>query len=387
LRFIENFDFRQPSNDPSSPGSLGPTGLVDPKLRPMKQNAIVLGAEWMVMPNLVFEARYTRKRLVRTIEDTGIITTAGEQYYISNPGEANNTTVPSFDCTGCPINPKASRRFDGVEFRLTRRGGSKWFGQVSYTYSRLLGNYSGLTATDVSDGGGARNSPNVDRAFDEPFMSFDAHGKKIDGPLATDRPNTFKAVGWYTHKWWNMETTIGGYQQVYQGSPLSSYISVNFAPVFVEGRGNFVSVTRDATPPGTAAPAGNFVLGSIQKGRRTPMFSSTDMSLSHKLHVSKNNEAMMVGFEVDVFNMFNQHSVTLINQNLARSGSTDPRPCSAFPGCPATNLSGINYKELLAGYDYIADATAAGITLNSLYGLPYGYQDPRTVRFKVMFIF
>jgi hypothetical protein len=327
----------------------------------------------------VFEARYTRKRLDRTIEDTGITTPAGEQYYISNPGEGFNSVVPVSECTGCPPNPKANRRYDGVEFRLTRRGGAKWFGQVSYTYSRLYGNYSGLTATDISDGGGARNSPNVDRAFDGPQMSYDAHGNLIDGPLGTDRPNTFKAQGWYTHKWWDMETTIGGFQQVYQGSPMSAYISVNAAPVFVEGRGNMVGMTRDAT-------TGNWILGSV-KAQRTPMYSSTDMSLSHKLHVSKNNEAMMVGFEVHAFNMFNQHSVTLIQQNLVRTGSISPAQCTVTPGCPATNISGINYNAMIAGYDYAAAANSAGSTLSSLYGLPYGYQDPRTVRFKVMFIF
>src|SRR5205814_9417965 len=106
------------------------------------------------------------------------------------------------NCNGCPPNPKAVRNYDGVEFRLTRRGGNKT-GSLSYTYSRLYGNYSGLTATDISDGQG-RNGANTDRAFDEPFMSFDAPAKAIDGPLATDRPNTFKAYGYYTLKWWKL---------------------------------------------------------------------------------------------------------------------------------------------------------------------------------------
>ncbi len=133
----------------------------------------------------------------------------------------------------------ASRRYDGVEFRLTRAASAKWFGTVSYTYSRLYGNYSGLTATDISDGGGGRQGSNTSRAFDEPFMSFDAHGKVIDGPEATDRPHAFKGYGYYRLKWWKMETLLGGYQVWYSGSPLSSYMSVWGGPVFVEGRGKF----------------------------------------------------------------------------------------------------------------------------------------------------
>jgi hypothetical protein len=378
MRFIENFDYRQPSNDPSYPGSLGPTGLVDPNLKPMKQHAYVVSAEWAFRPTLSFEARYTRKRLDRTIEDAGIITPTGEQYYITNPGYGVNAHVPTFDCTGCPANPKASRRYDGLEFRATKRS-SKWLGIASYSYSRLYGNYSGLTATDISDGGGARNSPNVDRAFDEPMMSFDAHGKLIDGPLGTDRPHTFKGVGYYLLKWWGMETSIGGFQQIYSGTPLSSYISVWGAPVFTEGRGQFANVTRDPT-------TGNWTLGNVSS-RRTPAYLQTDMSLKHDVKVNKSNEAMRVSFEIQVFNIFNQHSVTLINQNLVRTGSISPDSCTSTGGCPGTNLSGIDYKALLAGYDWIAVSNSSARILNSLYGLPYGWQDARSVRMQIKFVF
>ena len=42
LRFIENFDYREPANDPNQIGSLGATGLVDPNLKPMKQHDMVV---------------------------------------------------------------------------------------------------------------------------------------------------------------------------------------------------------------------------------------------------------------------------------------------------------------------------------------------------------
>ena len=41
-----------------------------------------------------------------------------------------------------------------------------------------------------------------------------------------------------------METLIGAYQQWDSGTPLSTYVSVWGAPVFVEGRGQFANVTR-----------------------------------------------------------------------------------------------------------------------------------------------
>ena len=185
MRFIENVDYRAPSNDPNQAGSLGATGLVDPNLKPMKQHVITIGASWELKHDLVFEPVYTRTRLDRTIEDAGTITQDGEVYYITNPGFGINATVPN--CNGCPPNIKAIRNYDGLELRLTKRFSHDWFGAFSYTYSRLYGNYDGLTSTDVSDGIG-RNGANSDRAFDEPFMSYNAHGQDVSGPLGNRPP-------------------------------------------------------------------------------------------------------------------------------------------------------------------------------------------------------
>jgi hypothetical protein len=369
-RFIANEDFRAPSNDPRAvidPYTGNPRSGVDPKLKPMKQHEYVAGADWAISPILAFETRYSRKRLDRTIEDAGVITPFGEQYYIVNPGFGDHAV----SCTGCPANPKAIRDYDGLEFRLTRRSTGRWFGSVSYTYSRLYGNYSGLTATDISDGGGARNGANVDRAFDEPFMSFDAHGNVINGPLGTDRPHTFKAFGYYRLKWWKMETLLGGYQQLYSGTPLTSYMSVWGAPVFVEGRGNVVDITRDAT-------TGNFVAGGVHSAR-TPRYSQTDFSLIQEMHVSKTNEKLVLGFEANITNLFNQKSVTLIDTNMYRTGST-------FPACGAVDCPDVKLLET-GGYDYISSSNSDNRILNSRYMQSYGYQDGRTMRFKIRFSF
>ncbi len=37
------------------------------------------------------------------------------------------------------------RQYDGVEIILTKRMSNNWMGSVSYTWSRLYGNYDGLT--------------------------------------------------------------------------------------------------------------------------------------------------------------------------------------------------------------------------------------------------
>jgi hypothetical protein len=378
-RFIENVDYREPANAPSQIGTLGATGLIDPNLEPMKQHVTTIGAAWEITHNMVFEPIYTRSRLDRTIEDSGVITSDGEIYYIVNPGFGVNTKVPN--CPSCPVNPKAVRSYDGLEFRLTRRFAQNWFGSFSYTYSRMYGNYTGLTSTDVSDGIG-RNGANSDRAFDEPFMSFDAHGKAINGPLATDRPNTVKINAYYTPKLGKFNPTIGLFQQIYSGTPLSSYMSVAGAPVFVEGRGKFVQMTRDTA-------SGNWIAGSVSDAR-TPHFAQTDISIFQDFKVNKSNERMVARIGADCLNCLNQHHVTIINQNLLRTGLITPYPCSSA----ASNCSGVTdtqagfaYASVEKGYDYVALANSTGTTLNSLYGSPQSWQNPRSLRFQVRFTF
>jgi outer membrane receptor protein involved in Fe transport len=379
-RFIENYDYREPANDPNQIGSLGKTGLVDPNLQPMKQHVWTFGAAWQISRDLVFEPVYTRSRLDRTIEDAGVITPDGEVYYIVNPGEGVNKTVPN--CTACPPNPKAVRNYDGLELRLTKRFATNWFGSFSYTYSRSYGNYSGLTATDVSDSIG-RNGANTDRAFDEAFMQFDAHGKVIDGPLATDRPHTVKINAYYSPRWGRLNPTIGLFQTFYSGTPLSSYISVWGAPVFVEGRGKFADVARD---PAT----GNWT-GSGVHDARTPHFSQSDISIFQDFHISKSNERLVARIGGDCINCFNQHHVTIINQNLIRTSGLNPYQCgTSGANCsgPTDENAGFSYASVMnKGYDYIGLANSQARTLSSLYGQPQAWQLPRSVRFQVRVTF
>ena len=85
--------------------------------------------------------------------------------------------------------------------------------------------------------------------------------------------------------------------------------------------------------------------------RRTPKYAQTDLSFIQEAHVSKTNERLVLGFEANVTNLFNQRSVTYINQNLIASSFISPDNWDATP-------SGIDYKSLLGGYNYIAQANS-----------------------------
>src|SRR5207249_706826 len=138
---------------------------------------VTAGVDWSITPNLVLESRYVRKRLDNTIEDMSITDNLG--FYVGNPGSAysdilhrpvslNINGVDTINttpfCVECPAMPKVDRRYDAVEFRLTKRPAGRWFGTVSYTYEKLRGNYSGLVDTDPTDANGGRHNPNHGRA-------------------------------------------------------------------------------------------------------------------------------------------------------------------------------------------------------------------------------
>jgi len=60
---------------------------------------------------------------------------------------------------GLPADDSSAADYDGVEFRLTKTSAKHWNGMVSYTYSRLWGNYTGLTSSDEADGAVAATLP------------------------------------------------------------------------------------------------------------------------------------------------------------------------------------------------------------------------------------
>ena len=62
---------------------------------------------------------------------------------------------------------EAVRDYDAVEVRVDKRA-TKYFFNGSYTWSRLVGNYSGLASSDEL----GRTSPNVNRFFDLPFLGL-----------------------------------------------------------------------------------------------------------------------------------------------------------------------------------------------------------------------
>jgi hypothetical protein len=400
--------------------NLRPEEPVMPGLKPYRQHEFVGGWDYQIGKNWAFEARYDRRRLDHAIEDSSLADpNAFEIYTVVNPGQGVNATLngyanyltslgdaygpgtaafnptgafwtgsgPGGTCANCPHNPVATRNYDGVEFRLAKSISRGFAGMFSYTWSRLWGNYTGLTTTDQIDGGATgRNAPDITRSFDEPFFYFNYKGQSGSGPLPTDRPSTFKGYAYYTLPWKgalrNNTTTFGLFQVAYEGSPMSSYADLGAAnpnpgspypyeAAYLFGRGNWVNASTDPT-------TGAVTIGNPYP-RRTSWYTQTDFNLQHGIKVNKNNEHQMLSFNATLTNLLNQRAVVSYWGSLNTDFTSTPLfPSQIFDGAKF-------YQTVEEGYNPQQQITGANMILNSLYGRPNLWQLSRNIRLGATF--
>jgi outer membrane receptor protein involved in Fe transport len=287
---LDTYDWPNLVNDvacpPACPGTLlrttdfrhvsvGSTAI-EPDLKPMRQQEATAGLEHQLNDVMSLSVRYVHKQIDRAIEDTQTATldaNGNEIYIIANPGEG--LARPAFrDAAGNVIVeiPKPVRDYDSVEFAVEKRFAQNWYLRSSYLWSRLHGNYSGLSQSDEN----GRTAPNVGRLYDYPMMMFMDGGTPVYGPLPTDRPHQFKTQFIYQ---FGFGTSVGLNQYVASGLPVSRELGVY---------------------PGNNLPVQ--YMGRMSDGR-TPTFSQTDLSLQHRFTLSG---ARQLQLEFNVLNLFNQ---------------------------------------------------------------------------------
>lgn len=333
---IESVDRRIPSNDPGD-------NLIEKNLKPMRQTAIDFGYEYSLTDKSVVTARYTHKNLDRAIEDVGLLTNLGEQYFIANPGYGI-TIDPTVIPAGYPSNvtPKAKRTYDALELRFERRYSKNLYLNASYTWSRLYGNYAGLASSDEN----GRTSPNVDRNFDLPWGAYDAKGQKVYGRLGTDRPHTFKLFSSYNLKSKVGYTTFAPAFVAYSGTPISTEVSVLGVPMLVNGRGD---------------------LG------RTPIYSQLDFLVQHDFRGFREGQKFRIEFNAT--NILNQNTVT-----------------NVFPGYVQPNQGGGNLDfddptTIFKGFNYINLMQQQDLFVDPRYRQASSFQAPRDIRIGFHFFF
>jgi len=266
------FDFRPPSE----------IDMLDRDMKPMSQREISLGAEKKLAENLSLSIRVVNKKLLWAIEDIGIASPMGELYFTTNPGsdyikerweeQKAAGAVPQ----GAPDIPKAKRDYWAVNISLDKRFSNNWMGGISYTWSRLTGNYSGLASGDEY----GRVSPNVERYFDTWYLAFDKQMNPIDGVMPGDRTHQFKLYGSYT---FDFGLTVGAIVNAMSGTPVSTEYAMDVQGYLPFNRGD---------------------LG------RTPFLMFANLYAEYNLKLGNNT----LNFNVNIDNVFNTRTAMRIYQ-------------------------------------------------------------------------
>jgi hypothetical protein len=268
----------------------------DPDLKPMKLQEASAGIEHQLNELMAVSVRYVHKQVDRAIEDTGALAPDGSEIYIiANPGF--NLAELAFTNPNVP-NPKAVRDYDSLEFAFDKKYADNWYLRTSYMWSRLYGNYSGLSQSDEN----GRTSPNVGRLWDYPLMMFQDGGTAALGPLATDRPHQFKTQFIYQ---FGFGTSLGLNEYVASGLPVSREIGIyapNNLPVQYKGRGS---------------------------DGRTPVFSQTDMYIQHGFRVGGSRE---VQISLNVLNLFNQGTAVAKHSTYHKTNGVTPDETLFYTG-------------------------------------------------------
>ena len=350
--------------------------LADPNLKPFTQREITFGFEREFFGNYLFSARYTNKEVLNAVEDAGVFNDFGSEVYnIVNPCKGLHVErLTEFGFQNCV---EAERKYNALQLSVERRLTRGFYFNANYTFSRLVGNYSGLASSDEYSNAGnydresnatfqGRDDPGVSRYFDIPVQGFAvATGRPDNGRLATDRPHVFNAYGSYGFDWFGSksnETTISAFTTAQSGTPVTTSVEIFANEVILNGRGD---------------------LG------RTETFTQTDLGLQHRYRFGRDNRFAMV-FNLNVQNLFDERNVVDIYRLLTDADAAG----NALVDISAENLGFASTTAAINAATSIGVGAQINSYLNSSptlkdprYGKPRGFQLPRNVRFGFRFEF
>jgi hypothetical protein len=319
-------DFRHPSFGADA---------IEPNLKPMRQQEATFGLDHQLNDVMSLQLHYVHKQVDRAIEDTGALdANSNEIYIIANPGEG----LTELANINPRVNlPKPVRDYDSVEFAYEKRMRNNWYLRTSYLWSRLYGNYSGLSQSDEN----GRTSPNVGRLWDYPLMMFQDGGIPTLGPLATDRPHQFKTQFIYQFP---MGTSVGFNEYIASGLPVSREIGIypgNNLPVNYLGRGS---------------------------DGRTPIFSQADVYVQHSFSLP-GGRSIQASF--NVLNLFNQKTA-VSKFSTYQQGNNSVTPDETL---------------FYSGRQTLASLIPTQAVKDPRFLMDNGYQNPTVARFGLKLLF
>jgi hypothetical protein len=309
-----------------------------PDMKPYQKNEFTFGLQKTLGEDWSVSARFLHNYIVNAIEDIGVQTPTGEQYFNGNPGSAwIQQKYDEAQAVGnMPMGVKASdavRKYTSVTLNLDRKFKDNWLGGFSFTWSRLWGNFAGLASSDEH----GRKSPGVERYYDGWFLTYNQNGEEEFGPLMTDRPWQVKAYGAYS---FDFGLTVGFNAYAMAGTPSQTEMGLN-------------------------GMQGYYPLGRGNNGR-TDMLWQIDIYAEYNLKLS---DKYTLNFNVNVSNVTDNEIAQRIYQLYNRSQVY------------------MDEQDIYDGFDYAAVIAEKGATLDPRYKMEYSYQNSLSARIGVKFLF
>lgn len=294
----------------------------DPSIQSQSVLEVSAGAEYEPWPRARVGLTYVHRELDRVLEDMS--RNDGVSYFIGNPGFGLARDFP-----------EGSRRYDGVTALFSRDFSGGWLAQLSYTYSRLRGNYEGLFRADNN-----QLDPNITAAFDVESLLVNG-----DGVLPADRRHRLKAFAARSFTWGPVGLDLGLAYRTSSGPPFS-YLGAH--PILGN---NFTFIL----PRGSAG--------------RLPWTHQVDVRLAARWSMGS---GVLGSVGVDIFNLFNFQEATAYDQTYTQT-AVEP-----IPGGTAADLAELKDVD---GKPLAPEA------LNPRFGQPTAYQSPRSVRLALRLSF
>ena len=188
----------------------------------------------------------------------------------------------------------AKRTYNGVTLEVTKRYSNSWYANLSYTYSKLEGNWD----DDYSNGQFNTSS------FLEDEPGWNHADPNRTGLLGQDRPHILKAMASYDI----MGFTLGGFFRFQSGTPWEA---------------------RGATPSTTY---GRYL--EAAGSRRLPSWTNFDFLAAYNLNLGSE---MTLRFEGRIRNLFNTQAVLGVNSVLYNDAYKDGTPAGQL-GTQGTTL-------------------------------------------------
>ncbi|HEY4366992.1 MAG TPA: TonB-dependent receptor [Steroidobacteraceae bacterium] len=311
-----------PVDDSQGDGTVGDLrGEVDGDMDPVYQDEFILGFQGMIGDKWSWGVRGIYRKLNNAIDDMEITSNGtfcgGEPtsvgFVMANPGrpvtvftdtncdgdnDANVTIDTSkagwaiFDADGNYVGErgwvKPNRTYKALEFVVDRAWDDRWTFNASYTLSFSKGNAEGPVNSDTNFADAGRTE-----AFDNPWVNLGG-----EGYLPNDHRHQFKFRGAYA---FNKHWQVGAALTAQSGRPISAQGEVN---PFDDT--NFYSfyVYNETT--------GEYELHERGSEGTTPWVINVDTNVSFNYSFS----AADLQVKFSVFNLFNQQSVTEVDEYL-----------------------------------------------------------------------